>query len=255
MPSNYLTSTINWLCLAFIAFAQGPSADWLKKNDRQNRYEGVGFERQVGTPGVELVGMLDSASSFNISADTSLSVAFFTLEPTTAVVIARELALTEFYWMESKPNAATVGRNVFSPWPTEILRQHPALKSDNIGVVVYTGRDGKREVITPAIVHTGERVPPPSGRYQAIFLPDTLLSKVSYRITEGCEGSGKEVKSAALGRQYAQIPFGVSIELVDEGTRRLNIRLNYTRSDGDAHLDTCFLYVAPKRSGERKVIS
>lgn len=235
---------LRWLLLMTVVLceslsAQGPSALWKQRNLRDNvRYEGVGFDRPVGSVGLELIGLVAHQVSGGFGKVERLAVDFAAPSDLRYTIIARELVVSEYYWMETKPQQAQKGRQTFTEWRTTVLRKHPTVTASNLGLIVHAA-EASRQLVLPAILRNASVPAARTDTYRAMFLPETLLKNVTYTLYAGCSSPGAKLKGGILGRQYAQVPFEIVMDLSDLAAHRVALTLDFQRPDGPARYSVC----------------
>ena len=209
----------------FQVFAQSPSAEWKAKHGVGERYEGVGFDRNVTTVGLELISFLavsnpDTRAAIDVARDDEIVVDFVSRTASPYQLTARELELSEDDWMEPKVSRnAAQGANTFSGiWKTDLLRelktkQIPVTVND-LGVLVWFGKgDDDVAQVAPAVMRGAGASPPQlTGRYRATFLPDVTFDRVSFSVRAGCQVSDTAKifpGGAAVGKKYPATSFAV----------------------------------------------
>jgi hypothetical protein len=215
---------------------EGPSPGWKNNNLRDdNRYEGVAFDRNVSPVQPSLISFLatadpDSARAVDVGRDETLQIDFLSESSRPYVVIARELDLVAFYWMEPRSRGtATPGFNVFqNVWKTNVLR---ALKDNpktrvpfqNVGAVVwFTGANDPNVTIAevaPGVIRS-ERSAPTRRivSYEAWFLPDVLIDSVTFQVRSGCAlaGGSRVFDEGEILTQYPKISFPIAFKLPED---------------------------------------
>src|SRR5438034_2273644 len=83
-------------------FAMAQDTDWLKKNDRGSRYEGI-IERPHALKTYELLGFFANRQALSVNDSTKLRVRFFLPRNEPAYVLAQEIRVEKQYLMRAKP--------------------------------------------------------------------------------------------------------------------------------------------------------
>jgi hypothetical protein len=212
----------------FSVEAQGPSEAWKKNHAVDQRYEGVGFQRNVTTFGLNLISFLavtnpDTRAAVDISQHDDIGVEFYSHVRGPYLLTARELDLFEYYWMEPKVKpVADEGPNTFQGiWKTDVLRDLKSKKSrlsvDGLGVRIWFKKEDDIEHVAPAIVRASNAPRPQEiTAYIATFLPDVMFDRVSFSVRAGCLRSDTSAPfpgGGSVGRQRAGTSFPVNFTI------------------------------------------
>ncbi|MEO1254380.1 MAG: hypothetical protein AAFY41_05780 [Bacteroidota bacterium] len=189
-----ILSTIT-LCLVILAsaFSQDRrSAEWKKNNDRKNRYEGT-YTRKVSNPSIDLVSLKAYQEEYESSKGHVLKVQFYTPEAMEYRLIAQELRVTRFYWMEAKDTLSIISWNTFQPWPVDYLLRRLRITYQNLGVVAQLLKEGsrKREFAPVYVYHSSS--PGRTSYYVAYFHLGRPASGGSYSISSGRHRANAEL--------------------------------------------------------------
>jgi hypothetical protein len=209
--------------------AQGPSEPWKAKHRVGERYEGVGFDRNVTTVGLELISLLagsdpDTRAAIDVSRDDEIVVDFLAPKASRYLLTARELDLSEYYWMEPRTRPAAVqGQNTFKGiWKTDVLRELKTKGSrisiGGLGVLVWFDKgDDDVAHVAPAVMRAASAKPPEAiAGYRATFLPDVLFDRVSFSVRAGCQVSDSSKVfpgGGSIGKQYPATSFYVDFSV------------------------------------------
>jgi hypothetical protein len=206
-----------------------PGPEWRKKNSYGNRYEGLlSGEKVSGPPPLELLSFCAFFEDF--SGDVDLHVKFFLPHAAPAVIQARELDESLFYWMESNPQSTRWNAgawNDFKPWPTSAVlnRKDVRIPAFNLGVTVYLTRPGCIDcTAAPAIVYHS-RPPQSVQRYKWSFRPGSPISVREYTLSQVIGGREKAFASASVAEEkLGRFDLDVDVSRLPEGLCRLSLR-------------------------------
>jgi len=228
--------------------AQAPSQQWKEKHANGERYEGIGFNRNVTTVGLEMISFMalsnpDTRAAIDIARDDEIVVDFYSRTATPYLLAARELDLSEYYWMEPKQRRpAVLGQNTFQGiWKTDVLRK---LKSDGsrvsvpgLGVLVWFSKgDDDVAHVAPAVMRAAGAKPLQTiTGYKATFLPDVLFDRVSFSVRGGCQVSDTSkvlVVGGSVGKKYPATSFPVEFTLPAGYSGQAMLEITAMRSAG-----------------------
>ena len=224
--------------------AQGPSAAWKKDHSVGQRYEGAEYQRNVTTFGLNLISFLavtepDTRKAVDVSVHDEIVVDFFSYLREPYLLIARELDLFEYYWMEpqSKPTAVD-GPNTFQGiWKTDVLRDLRMKKSrlsvDGLGVLIWFKKEADVEHVAPAIVRAASATRPRDIiAYTATFLPDVMFDRVSFSVRPGCQLGSAATPfpgGGSIGRQRAGTSFPIRFTIPSSKSGMMLLEITTTR--------------------------
>jgi hypothetical protein len=211
------------------------TADWRKRNDHGNRYEGL-IDLPVGLVDLELRSFVGFREEFSPEASKDLKVRFFLQAPLPVFIKSMELQVVRFYWMESKAKKWNTGAwNEFSPWQTGEVLNKEGIPAKNLGVLIRLREDGVGSgELAPAFVYYST-LPTSVEKYMLYFRPGSTLKKVEYSLYRLGNGREVKIKSSSLqGEKTAGEPFPVELDVraLPEGPMKLVIAGEYKNQVG-----------------------
>jgi hypothetical protein len=211
--------------------AQSEYLTWRVRNERPNRFEGVGRPSYIQSAPV-LIGFFRFIEGYTAGRGIHLKVLFYATDPARVTLQAQEILPQHSYFMEAKPPVRTgwrQGWNEFTNWPVDDVLGRNRIDARNLGVVIrMDNRQDGTAMVTPAILYHST-APTDPREYKAYFSPHVLLSSVRFLVTRGCSLGAPVIDQGQLGRQYARIAFPVIFTLPSNSRGEFKLRLEITQ--------------------------
>jgi len=205
------------LCVLTLKVHSQADEAWKRRNDRGNRYEGL-VSIRTGNPDLEVLGFIGFFEPF--SDNVNLKVRFFVPSAAKPSIIAHEVEEEKQYWMEVKPQDWTVGAwNEFHPWPTGDVIFKEGIPWNNVTVLIRVGAD-----LAPAFIY--HRRSPNSAQSYILYLRSNRnLRSVHLTISGKSLASQPILRVVRLGRQAANVPFPVRLDLSNFGEGHVRVMI------------------------------
>ncbi|MDW3647393.1 MAG: hypothetical protein R8P61_10035 [Bacteroidia bacterium] len=202
-----------FLCLLFFSGIAQRSKEWQDKNDRGNRFEGEYFDRDIGNLAIDLLSFFSPGDHYVFGEDQRLEVHFYNPDSGQYKLVAKEIDVRQFYWMEDKNSSSRNGWNTFSGWPVDYLLKSLEINRKNLGLLVNLGKPNEK-IISPAYLGIAEKSDKDSFKpfYVAHFVLGTSAEKGSWKLYQGKgRRAGTLIQERKLSSKDGSSPFAIYI--------------------------------------------